>query len=1651
MDVEYGGSRSFSKYMWRKEEKTPLSYKKKYSAEIEESGSHGNLNNRSLFADCNFYIDDFVSLFSLYNSYDKDSRNKSSNTRNSNSNNNNNQYCKNDNESYSKRTTLHTDDENKLKYPNEWTCFMNNSVDDKTVYRYHNDMNSQANFSTPYNNYSVGEDNNKHGHLPCNDLPCNDLPDYNNEKGEYGKLHNHAVENEDEYMMLDKTPIKSSNFNIVDPVFDKNENRNEFDTFMKRYESVYSRKRNVRASYINKKEELEIMIIQNGGIIHNALTSRVTHIISNNMALGSKKYMDYKKAVKKSKVFIVVDKYISDCVSFQCRLPEQSYLPSLLRYNSRPITDFFSIKKRKYNNGHSSLIKKIETKENANVSNVLRENSIPISSYEERKIDLSLGNFQKKDLMNYCNEQREHAKCGEITMNDQPFSVERETCISNYELQDRKNNITQRDKNLLILNMQMSYENLKKYILYNSFEYFKRLRKFYLNKELKENAFPNVSSNLYINSDTFEEFSRKYRILNHLSKQEIDWIKKKSELNINIRNVWENDIIHFFFDIVLKARSQFEVVSTAGSTIKNNHNDNNGDSNGDNNGDSNGDNNGDSNGDNNGDSNGDSNDDNNGDNNGDNSNETVAIAASASDGNRVIDREKASDKLIESVSAYLHNSRLYILGNWNYISREFFQFEDIKENDKRKFVYLYIDFDNYFLNASVKSANNQYSKKNKIKNHEILCVCHSLKKRESYGIISATNYWGKKNKIVKGMVKGDVTKMHKNNIHFVKYDFSNILRCSYLFLLVLINYSKNVRVLSVDESILQLFYENEEDIFLTAKRISDDIYNLTNLSISIGISSDLTMSKKALKFCKKRFLFFDYYHHFCIFIMKKYILNEKKKNQNSNSMKWVHSRNSNHDMVKQHATLKNDKHLDKHNDSGDTHNINIKYPFKMDNKKDDIIRINNCSMEDDKLENMALNYEELKNLFNEYIISEEERKLSKENGQDKRSVSDLNGSYCVDKEDGKKQLQVEGEKDNAANTCNVSAESDADMYFLNAMKEIREKKVDLIFNKFIEMNEHNLEYIMDTFFDRVIHPISRFFFFYKKNEHYLDILKKLNYLSGEFVHFNIYYLPHDKTVPLQFDNQQEAALKKLQKKNMHKVEEEEEEEGEGGKWKKSINISVNYGVRFQKINDFYFLIYFMTKQLYIRLKIKNLKAKSINVHFFFKEPNENVDPIKYLGRGKVVRITTKIKLNHYTDCFFIFFFKIIYNFYDLTDNLIDLRGVQIVCSDIMSANFCHAQGKKSILYYFCVEKSGDSTKRKKMDTVQTRETQVNTVMEQSIKGVEKMVPDNSHNRGHQHRRGRGRNLNPRGSSNLYAGRCMKSILWYFFNVKNETGDRKKADTSSNKCVPFSLENGAKKDGKKGEKKSEKKQNNGNMIAKKTHLSRASKSMAKKINITKNYKIFDFFPSILIKRKKRNSDAGVYNDDMKKWINGNTVITQKNIFDSIINRKIKKEVQIKEELNCCYMCYKEILEHVMEKQKSTTNITMHSNHYICKDESVNDNIFCYSYIIHSLYSMNQENEKFNLYAYTKEMISSYISYFKILFYKHECCNDSPDQYYLLKFLATVVDNLCEELHRTRLLDVLHKFLKNFKHIWCLNESGSPFPPLLHRTMVKYDVH
>ncbi|CAA9987375.1 DNA repair protein REV1, putative [Plasmodium knowlesi strain H] len=1500
MDLEYGGSRSFGAYMCRKEEKTPLSYNKKYSAEIEEAEERNkkdkhedSRNTRPLFTNCNFYIDDFVSLYSIYNKCDKDHKKDEEVEE------------EKERESPSQRTTLYRgQEEHKLDPHNEWNN-LTTHADDKTVDRYHNNLNNQGECSTPYNNCDLDENN--YANFWSNDF----------ERTELIKLHDRPVQIGD--MSLERTPTKSTLYGLPETLQNNytSRERNKFDTFVKRYETVQTSKKNVQASYINKKEQIEIMIVQNGGVIHNALTNKVTHIISNNMALGSKKYMDYKKAIKKSKVFIVVDKYIFDCVKFRCRFPEQSYLPSLLRHNSRQITEFFPFKKRRM-----YTIGKVHS---LDASNICAQNNTPVSTQLQEKHNSIAVKFSEKDFMSDDN-------------------------LSGKFLRES----IQSDKHLLMLNMQMSYTNLKNYLVCNSSEYFKRLRVIYQKKELEENAFPNVGANLYMNRNTFEDFARNHRILRHLNDEEINWIKKKSQLNINIKNIWENDMIHLFFDIVLRTKDNEEVGASMecrsreeekkeGIRCKSE----------------------------------------------DVSSSEKSEGLSESNYNHLPGGGYPSEKLIDSVDAYLHKSRLYILGNWKYISREFFKFQDINEKDKRKCVYLYIDFDNYFLNASVKSACEQCDNNKKIGSNEILCVCHSLKKEDSYSIVSATNYWGKKNKIHKGMVKWEVTNMHKDNIRFVKYDFGNILRCSYLFLLVLINYSKNVRVLSVDESIVQLFYENEEDLFLTAKQIAEDIYNLTNLSVSIGISSNLSMSRKALKFCKKRFLFFDYYHHFCIFIMGKYFLGEGIDEQI--------------------------------NREGHAHSVTSQDNFEERTARteegDDIVREENYAAEGGQSKNEPLNCEELKNLFDEYVAS---------------AVAEGN--------------QVNG-------TCDATTSSHSDLYFLNAMKEKRDPRVDSIFNKFVQANRANLEHITSTFFDRVIHPISRFFFFYKKKEHYLDVLRQLNYLSGQFIHFNIYHLPVDERAApiLPCDQVSEDVFIKSKKKEIDPIE-----------GKKSINISVNYGVRFQNINDFYFLIYFMTKQLYIRLRINSLKAKSLHVHFFLNEEGENVDPVKYLGRGKVSRVNSRINLSHYTDNFFVYFFKVIYTFDVLASRLRDLRGVQIVCSDVVSADAIRALAKRSILSYFPVGGKGNMKDEKEIKlgvdegahviAPNMRDAQVHPIREKNANDDEKRT---RHILRH-HRCGHGGKSKRRNSVPLVNGRCAKSILCYFVNTKNaEAEAEKKVDISSDKCVPFSFKSGA----KKNKKKINKKKNNGSVRRATNSLSPSSCRILKKIKTVRNYKILDFFPSIFLKQRSQGNTTTKHNDPhVKKWIDRNTLTTDKNIFDSIINKRVKKEVHIKEEFNCCYVSYRNILQAVMEKQKSLT--TMCENQYVWANESRNDTIFSHSYIIVSLYAMNRESEKGILYSYTKEIISSYISHFNNLHRNHDCRNNATDRYYLLKFIAAVVDSLCEELHRRRLLDVLHKFLKNFKHVWCLTyaEDGrdkgnekSTFPPLFHRIMVKYGVY
>ncbi|EUD67929.1 hypothetical protein C922_01541 [Plasmodium inui San Antonio 1] len=1723
MKLEYGGTKSFSKYMWLKDQKTPLSYNEKYSAEIEQAKRKDNKHNgedsrhsRPLFTNCHFYIDDFVSLLSIYDSFNKG----------------HSRYAEDEGqmerESPYQRTTLHRGEGHKGGLHSEWNNFTN-PAEDRTVDRYDNSLNSQAKCSTPYNSCHFG-DNNNYVNSWSNDF----------ERAQFTKLHDRPVEEEEE-INLDRTPTKSTHYDSVESLEDKytSRERSEFDTLMKSYERVSTPKRIVRASYINKKEEIEIMIIQNGGFIHNALTSKVTHIISNNMALGSKKYMDYKKGIKKSKVFIVEDRYIFDCVKFQCRFPEQSYLPSVLRNNCRQITEFFPLKGWR---GRTSGQVRTAGKMPSLVASYLRApKCISVSAHCEEGGDSILRSSSKNGVIG----------------NDS-FSVKTP--------RDR----IPIDKHLLMLNMHMSYANVKKFIVCNSSEYFRRLRKIYLKKELKENAFPGVGPNLYINKNTFEEFSRKHKILSHLSEEEINWIKKKSHLNINVKNVWENDMVHFFFNIVLKRNSQQEVGSPTVAPVE-------GRADGEEQAER-----------------------------FDSKSEDVSNAGGESGGggeestrqsgrgeervgrsgggsenghNHLSTEGYVAEKLIKPVYDYLHNSRLYILGNWNYLSREFFKFEDINEKDKRKFVYIYIDFDNYFLNATVNGACEQSGKNRKIGSHEILCVCHSLKKEDSYSVISSTNYWGRKNKIRKGMLKREVTKMHKQNIRFVKYDFSNILRCSYLFLLILMNYSKNVRVLSIDESILQLFYQTEEEIFLTAKKIADDIYNLTKLSVSIGISSNLSMSRKAVAFCKKRFLFLDYYHHFCIFIMGKYFLGGETKEETKgeiNRKEHVNSITSEGNFEKERAMQ--ECHLD--SVRGDQKGA------ARNEQGDDLVREENYAAERHPPKKAPFSSAELKNLFDEYLasavaasnqVNSTSESTTSESTTSELTTSELTTSHCT--------------------TSHCTASNLSDLYFLDAMKDKRNPQVDSIFNMFVQANRSNLEHITNTFFDRIIHPISRFFFFYKKNEHYLDVLRQLNYSNGQFVHFNIYYLPVDGRAPaLAGDDLSEDTFIKLKRKDCDRID-----------GKKCATVSVNYGVRFQNINDFYFLIYYMAKQFYIRLRIRKLKAKDLDVYFSIRDEEEDVNLVKYLGQGKVNKFIRKIELSHYTDSFFVYFFKVIYQFDSLVSSLSDIRGVQMVCSDVVSVEAFHNLGIRSILSYFPVGGKGnmkevqgatleaaqgakldtvqgakleaaqgakldtvqgaklEAARREKLDTVQgakleaarrekveavqgakmeaargikldpvqgdkldtvqgakleaargiktvqgakleaargikldpvqgdkldtvqgaklkavqeaesialnMRDAQVHRPWWENVKFPKKRATHvQRHNRCAPGKKSKHRKLLP-----LIDDRRGESTIWYFFNRKKEVKAEKKVHISSDKCVPFSFRSVARKKIRINNKH----KNNGSVRRTKNHLLPSSCNTPMKAEITGNYKIYDFFPRILMKRKRQSSTGSStgsstqssaqsstttrHNDHVKKWIDENVLTTDKNIFDSIINKRVKRETHIKEEFNCCYVSYRRILENVMEKQKGET--IMRDNQHVCANESFNDNIFCHSDIILSLYAMNRESEEGVFYTYTKKIISSYISHFNNLFENHNCQNDATDKYYLLKFVAAVVDSLCEELHRRRLLDVLHKFLKNFKHVWCMscgeeengkgNEKGEmgekrSFPLLFHRTMVKYGV-
>ncbi|CAD51788.1 DNA repair protein REV1 [Plasmodium falciparum NF54] len=1693
MDIEYGGARDFEKYVCNKEEKIPLSYNKKYLAEIEES--HKKCKNDSLlFMNCNFYIDDFVSFFSICNTLDN------SNTQ---------------------TKCIYRNEKDSVEDSKELNNYMNNNSINKTTLGKFNMENKME-----YNYTSINEHNNNNYYI--------------------NKIHNDSVF---KYQDMDKTPMKNNIDNNSNNNNNNNDNNNNngntylydnyledqfnqtiknrysctpndqistctksFNTCIKTYEEQASSscKKNVYNSYINKKENLEILIVQNGGVIHNTLTSKVTHIISNNMALGSKKYMDYKKAIKKSKVFIVIDQYIFDCVNMQCRLPEQSYLPSMLRYNCHQITEYFSLRKKDKEQNKKMQNKKIQDKIN-NDQNFLKEhkegeqNNVTILDtskcdkqlndyYVEKKLSTchnktSVNNNLNKTDMYGTKEDNNLLIHKDIGNNENLNYINEQKVREENNNEEKKENITNNDninKHLEILNMNMDYEHVKKFIICNSNEYFKRLQEYYLEKELKENIYSNVSSNLYLNKNTFEDFCRKYRILNYLSDEEIKWLKCKSELNINIKNLWENDIIHFFFDLVLRKKEHFKNNTVGNNNIGNNHNIGNNNNIGNNH-----------------------NIGNNNNNIGNNNNNTQSYT----------DINKSSsyicENLIESISAYLYNSRLYILGNWNYISKELFNFDDIKEYEKgsKKFVYLYIDFDNYFLNASIRNKICMYEKK-KSMNNEIFCVCHSLKKEDSYGIISSTNYWGKKNKILKGMVKGEATKMNKN-INFVKYDFSNILKCSYLFLLVLINYSKNVRVLSVDESILQLFYEKEEDIFIISKKISDDIYRLTNLSVSIGISHDLSTSRKALKFCKKRFMFFDFYHHFNIFI-KKYI---SLKNKESN----ITPEASNDDNIKSN-TISDDKI------------INGKLKHMIEQNKN----VNGTNNTDDYRTNW-MSDDKLKDLFKEYLSFEKKRKSELKYNENNKEKYNMN----ID-----------------------------NIYFMNLIKGKREKEVEYIYNKFLEMNKENIEQMVNTYFEEVIHPVSTYFFFYKPNEYYFNILKNMNYLNGYFISFNMYYLPHIENDSNNNNNNNNHHhsnnnlhsnnnfhsnnnwLNNKMDRNINKKELENNDE------KKSINISVNYGVRFNKINDFYYLIYFMTKQLYLRLKIKNLKAKLLHVNFFIKAENENVNPMKYLGRGRVIRISSKIKLNQHTNCFFVYFFKVIHTFDFLANNLSDLRGVQIICSDTINENKTHVN-KKSILYYFYVntEKNiknkknckyvaswkddnflevpqkvndKDQVQENVKDPHQINENKIhlhnimlssqkknetnkketngkiskNNINSSSIlsyikdknKGTNILTSqinwthsnnNNNNNNNNTYSRKEIRKTVRKGTSTSIKRKIKNKINTHIRYDKNIRNNKLYHYEYKQNILNYFVHNNHNSNRTQNliHKKENNFQNNQNVslcsssktinkgFKRKCNILRSNANflnIRKKIKITKNYKISDFFPSILKKKIYIRNNKNIYDDEIKTYGNGN-IIMHTNIFDSIINKKIKKEndeendeeneeneqnekneknelcdknYHMKKQFTCCYFRYKEITQYLVHKEK------LFEENHKCNDLCRND-IFCFTYICNNLFLFNHTNDKLNLYLYIKKIINSYRSYFHNTFEEHDCvCNntlkkDQENIYYLNKFMVKVIDDICEMLHKKRYIDVLQNFLKNFKYVWSLNNEL--FPEIFQRILIKYNIN
>lgn len=208
---------------------------------------------------------------------------------------------------------------------------------------------------------------------------------------------------------------------------------------------------------------------------------------------------------------------------------------------------------------------------------------------------------------------------------------------------------------------------------------------------------------------------------------------------------------------------------------------------------------------------------------------------------------------------FFANSRLHHLSTWRSAFKAEFILKSIKSLNERlnkiydKSMLFYIDFDCFFAAVSSLNHNNIDFKTTPV------CVTHGKNTSD----ISSCNYVARKFGVQNGMWVNNAKQLCPNLIR-LNYDFPSYERISRIFYNYLLAKDENglniicVLPISVDECIIEvsLLEGSKESYLNVAKKIKNDIQNLTSCDISVGISNNKLLSRLCLKKAKPNGIFF---------------------------------------------------------------------------------------------------------------------------------------------------------------------------------------------------------------------------------------------------------------------------------------------------------------------------------------------------------------------------------------------------------------------------------------------------------------------------------------------------------------------------------------------------------------------------------------------------------------------------------------------------------------------------------------------------------------------------------------------------------------------------------------------------------------------------